>query len=637
MLDLEMLNPEQREAVLHAEGPCCVVAGAGSGKTRVLTYRVANLIEHGIPARNILAVTFTKKAATEMGERLAGLVGNAFENLTVGTFHSICYRILRHEWQSTDGRIYEPAQDGWRHWTLKSILNKDLNWRLDVSTAMGFISWQKSNLITPNDRLDMRNADPFLEDKYRDLYKQYETTKERDGKLDFDDMLLWCYRLLRDNPSIRRRYQALFRYVMIDEYQDTNLAQNEIAKMLAEPHRNIFVVGDARQAIYSWRAAKMEFILNFERDWPGTRVIVLKTNYRSTSNIVETSNRLIGLGTVPYPGKCTAFHGTVLDPIECYSENEDAEADFVVNEIKGLCLDGSEYRDFACLYRVNAQSRALEDALIKNEIPYVILGAQGFYNRKEVRDIIAYLRILSDPDDEEAISRVMNIPTRYLGKAFLSAAKKHAQSRGTSLLDAMYQCPESMQRKNQGIHDFMRCIKQLRRLDCTPSDMIVHARKISGYDRWLLETEGSEDSADNQRIENLTALAAAASRFSRLQDFLFYAEQARSKPADPDTGGSRVQLMTLHKSKGLEFPAVFLCGLNQGILPHQRSCVYEDGELLPESIEEERRLLYVGMTRAKKLLYLSALAEYQNKPMERSIFLDEIAIQVQEKVAGKTA
>jgi DNA helicase-2/ATP-dependent DNA helicase PcrA len=624
-MDLSMLNPEQIDAVLHTDGPCCVVAGAGSGKTRVLTYRVANLLELGVPARSVLAVTFTKKAAGEMQERLAELIGNAaLEDLSVGTFHSICYSILRNEWRAADGRFFEPAQEGWCRRTIKDILDpKNMNWALDVGAALSFISWQKNNLIAPDDKLDMQEMEPFLEEKLRELYRRYEDAKDAEGKLDFDDMLLWCYRLLRDNPSVRRRYQAQWQHVMVDEFQDTNLAQYEILKLLAASN-NIFVVGDARQAIYGWRAARVEFILNFKREWPGARVIVLKTNYRSSSNIVEMSNRLINSGSVAYPGECRANQGTLLEPICCSSDDEDGEAEFIANEIQALLREGFQYRDFSCLYRVNAQSRALEDSLIKNQIPYVVLGALGFYNRKEVKDIVAYLRILADPNDEEAIARVLNVPTRYLGKAFLQGARTYAQAQQVPLLEAVECCHNARLYKYRGVNDFLFCVKKLRRLDCTPAELTIHARKITGYDQWLAESEGVEDGADNPRVENLNALAAAAARFSKLEEFLFYVEQAQAKPSDPDTRGNRVQLMTLHRSKGLEFPVVFMAGMVQGLLPHQRSCVYEDGELVPESVEEERRLCYVGMTRAKKRLYLSAMAMYQSKAVEKSMFLGEI-------------
>lgn len=608
------------------DGPCCVVAGAGSGKTRVLTYRVANLVEHGIPAQNILTVTFTRKAAGEMQERLQPLIGDAaLEDLNVGTFHSICYRILRDEWRASSQPAFEPAQEGWQKRTIRKILD-DIHMDIDISQILGFISWQKNNLITPNKPLDLLGAPPFMEERLRQVYRLYEQAKRQEQKLDFDDMLLWCYQLLKDNPAVLLKYQLQFRYILVDEFQDTNLAQYEILKLLAEPGHNVFVVGDARQAIYGWRAARVEFILEFEKTWPGARVIILEMNYRSSENIVNLSNAFIHNSSIKYPGECKAHKGASIEPIYLASETEDDEAAQIAEEIKALVKEEYRYSDIAILYRTNAQSRAFEDALISAGIPYVILGAVGFYNRKEVKDILAYLRILQDPTDEEAISRVLNVPTRYLGKAFLTAAREYARRERIPLLEAIQECPEARQHRYRGAKDFIWCIEQLRRLQdsCSVAELTMQVRKITGYDSWLIETEGEADGADNQRLENLDALAAAAARFGKLQDFLFYVEQAASKPTDPKTGGDKVQLMTLHRSKGLEFPVVFLAGMVQGLLPHRKSCVYIDGELVPESIEEERRLCYVGMTRAKERLYLSTFEAYQGRSVGRSVFLDEI-------------
>jgi DNA helicase-2/ATP-dependent DNA helicase PcrA len=565
-----------------------------------------------------------------MKERMASLVRNSMlDSLVVGTFHSFCYRILLREWQAIGSRVYEPAQEGWCRWKIKDILS-DMRWSMDISSAVMFISWQKNNMIMPEDRLDLRKDSPALEPRFQELYRRYEAIKNREGKLDFDDMLIWCCQLLQDNAIVRRRYQNLFKYIMVDEFQDTNVVQYQILKLLSATHKNVFVVGDARQSVYGWRAARVEFILNFAETWPGARIIILKTNYRSSKNIVDMSNRLISYGSIRYPGECSAAQGLLLEPIQVYSDNEDSEADYAIDEIKRLCQDGAEYQDFACLYRVNAQSRALEDSLIRNEIPYTILGSSGFYGRKEVKDIIAYLRISVNSNDDESITRIMNAPLRYMSKAFLESAKEYACEHKIPLLEAMGRCPETKRRKNRGVQDLISCIIRLRKLDCTPAEMIVHARKITKYDQWLAETEGAEDSADNYRLENLTALVIAASRFTKLDDFLFYAEQAALKPANPGIGNSQVKLMTFHRAKGLEFPVVFLAGLSQGLLPHQKSFVYDNGELIPESIEEERRLCYVGMTRARERLYLSSIAEYQGKKIQKSVFLREIMLSARE-------
>jgi DNA helicase-2/ATP-dependent DNA helicase PcrA len=632
-MDLEGLNPAQREAVEHKDGPCCVLAGAGSGKTRVLTMRIGRLVaECGIPARNILAVTFTRKAAGEMVERLEPIIGaSALEDLNVGTFHSICYRILREEWKAQGREPYEPASEYWQKKTVRDILAppskqnpEGMNWALDVGQALAFISWQKNNLRTPDDQLDRVPAE--MVEKYRALYRKYEARKEQEKKLDFDDMLLWCYQLLKNNPGIRAKWANLFRYILVDEFQDTNLAQYEILKLWAHPLNNVFVVGDDYQAIYGWRAARVDFIINFQKQWRA-KVVCLETNYRSSSNIVEFSNALIKHNRNQVDKTCRAHREAMQDPIMMHGDDEDHEAQQIVEEIQALVKAGDyRYGDCAVLYRVNAHSRALEDALIDAGIPYVIHGAAGFYQRKEVRDILAYLRILEDPNDVEAITRVVNVPKRYLGKVFLQKAQEYSHRQGIPLLEALGKCPEAGQYRYRGVRDFLWCIEQLMRYKehLPPAQMVMKVRELTQYDAWLAEEEGVDEGADNPRIENLNALAGAASRFATLREFLAYAEQAGSRPTEPEAGIDKVQLMTLHRSKGLEFPVVFLAGMNQGLLPHRRSCVYVNGELVPESVEEERRLCYVGMTRARERLYLSTTEMYQGKPAEPSMFLAEI-------------
>lgn len=642
-MDLNGLNPAQKEAVLHGDGPCCVVAGAGSGKTRVLTDRIGRMIEDGIPANNILAVTFTRKAAAEMQERLFALVGATAEDVHMGTFHSICYRILREEWRSRGVAPYELVQESWQKRMIRKILappGKDnpygLNWDLDVSHALAWISWQKNNLITPDNENLQRTVTP---EKHRQLYRLYEELKERERKLDFDDMLLWCYQMLK-NPAIRERWANHFKYILVDEYQDTNVAQNAILKQLAYPLNNVFVVGDARQAIYEWRCARPEFILTFEQEWPGAKIIILDINYRSSTNIVQFSNRLIQKAAIEYPGICRANRGIADDPILMHAEDEDEEAQQIAEEIKTLVTGQNngetiprdrigiypwKYGDIAILYRTNAQARALEDALIRSQIPYVVYGAVSFYQRKEVKDILAYLRIVVDPNDTEAIARVINVPSRFLGKAFFQKAQEYAYKNGIPLLQALGECPEASQWRYRQVKDFLWCVDTLQKESQfrAPADMVMRARNITGYDAWLLEEEGTEEGNDTDRLENLNALANAAMRFSSLKEFLTYAEQVSSRNVE-ENGGDKVALITIHKAKGLEFPVVFVAGLSNGLLPHRKAIQYLDGEIIPESIEEERRLCYVAMTRAKDRLYLSSIESYLGKPLEQSIFLQDV-------------
>jgi len=630
-MDFSSLNPAQREAVKHIDGPCCVLAGAGSGKTRVLTQRIGYLVaDCGIAPQNILAVTFTKKAANEMSDRLELIVGAAaLEALNVGTFHSICYRILRGEWRRQDMQFYEP----FREWEQKKLIRNILavpgkenpygmNWEMDICSAMSFISWQKNNLLGWRDSL--QKVPEGMEGEYRDLYHIYEQEKEKMGKLDFDDMLLWTYQLLKQNPAICAKYVNQFRYILVDEYQDTNQAQHEILKLWALPTSNVFVVGDDYQGIYGWRAARLEFILRFQEIWPGAKIIKLETNYRSSSNIVDFSNSLILHNTNQVHKNMKAHQGRHLDPIMLEHEDEDVEGKEVVAEIQNHIDNGRGYRECAVLYRVNAQSGAMEDALIRAQIPYTIIGAAGFYARKEVKDILAYLRIVQDPNDAEAIERVINTPTRYIGKVFIQRAKDFARINSLNLLQAISSCLEAQQRKYRGAREFVSCIKRLQfaAQSLANQALVEEVRRVTGYDDWLQENEGA-DEADNPRLDNLDRLAKAAANFSNLKDFLFYAEQAGSKPSS-DEKGDKVQLMTYHRAKGLEFLVVFMVGVNQGLLPHNRSIEYRDNKILPESVAEERRLCYVGMTRAERILYLSSTEMYNNKDMEPSMFLDEI-------------
>jgi len=586
------------------------------------------VVDEDVPARNIMAATFTKKAAGEMAERIEPLIGAEVEDLNVGTFHSLCYQILKDEWRRTKNKGYEPASEWWQRKAIGSIIFEEMNWSMDVGAALSWISWQKNNIRGPEDEL-LRVPPPGpLAEKYRTMYRLYEERKEADRKLDFDDMLLWCHRLLAGKAPVRARYSSQFKYILVDEYQDTNLVQNEILKFWARPLNNVFVVGDARQAIYEWRAARVEFILQFEKDWPGARTIILDTNYRSSTNIVELSNRLIRGAGIAYPGECRAHRGELEEPCVLLSDHEDHEAEQVVGEVLAM-VENDDYGrgDCAVLYRTNAQARALEDALISAEVPYVIFGSTGFYARKEVRDILAYLRILEDPKDEESIRRIINVPTRYLGKVFLDRAREYASREGISILKAVRTCPEAEQHRYRGVKDFLKCIDHLKRdmPYLSPAQMVQLVRTVTRYDDWLAKEDGIEDEADNHRTENLNALVKAAQRFSFLKDFLFYTEQASSKPADQGDASDKVQLMTLHRSKGLEFPVVFLAGMNQGLLPHKRSIEYGlDGKPTPESVEEERRLAYVGMTRAMDMLYLSTFKEYQDKQMEPSMFLKEV-------------
>ncbi len=652
-MDLSGLNKQQCQAVLHGPGPCCVLAGAGSGKTRVLTFRIARLIEEGVRPENILAVTFTKKAATEMVERLESLLGpGSVEELNIGTFHSICYRIIREEWRALGRRVPQVAEEYWQKRVVKNILAPQsqknpwgMDWDLDVGQALAWISQQKNNLIGPQDKLIVPESQVFLEGRYRELYRRYEKAKASENKLDFDDMLWWAFQLLRDNPAILSKYQGLLQWLLVDEFQDTNLAQYEILKLLAPPQNNLFVVGDDYQAIYGWRSARVDFILKFASTWQGAVGIPLEINYRSTEDIVKYSNLLISHNDNQKQKTCRANRKAMAEPVFLANDDEELEAEVIAQEI--LSLTGGEqakygYGDIAVLYRVNAYSRALEEAFIKAGLPHVIIGAVGFYERKEVKDILAYLRAAAR-GDEEAAKRVINVPNRYLGRAFVQAAERYQARHGCSFLEAVRDCPEAAQRRYAvGVGQFLGIIEQVAawvREGWSPEQMVTSLRKVTGYDAWLLKEEGGDEGPDNPRLENLAALVQAAARFKTVEEFLAYVDRATGKEPDhqePAAGG-RVQLMTLHKAKGLEFAVVFMAGVSEGLLPHRKAVQYRDGEEIAESLEEERRLAYVGMTRAMDLLYLSSVESYLGKFTVPSRFVREVGFAVEKNENGAGA
>jgi len=632
-MNLEGMNPAQMQATTHMDGPCCVIAGAGSGKTRVLTHRIAYLIEQGIPSESILACTFTKKAAAEMAERLEPLVGPEADLLNLGTIHSICYRILREEWRNT-GEEYEPLNDYWQKRFIKDILapagpkNPDgMNWAIDISVALSFISTQKNQLVTPEMFRKQINYDIPDAGRLARLYELYEARKERERKIDFDDMLIRCCYLLAENPAILAKYQHRFRYILVDEFQDTNMAQWEIIRMLAAPENNLFVVGDDWQSIYGWRGARPEYIVNFKNWYPDAKIVVLDTNYRCNENIITVSNAVIQNNDDQFPKIVKANRSAGKEPMLLNANDEEHEAELVVSEIRSLIQAGTLPGEIAILYRTNAQSRAFEDKLVRANIPYTIVGSAGFYARKEVRDIVAYLRVVHDPDrNDEDLKRIINVPSRFIGRATIQEVEQHAIRYGVTLWEVLQNPPSSLKPYQQrNISDFVRVIEYLRRETAPPSTIIQMVREATEYDDWLKREEGGDD-GENTRIENLNELQHAASRYSDLSDFLDFVAMMESRSAQADESKDRVQLMTIHRSKGLEFPAVFLVGLVNGLLPHKNSIQYVDGMILPQSCAEERRLCYVGMTRAKDLLYLSHMETYQGKDMDPSIFLDEMQL-----------
>ncbi|MCH7897155.1 MAG: UvrD-helicase domain-containing protein [candidate division NC10 bacterium] len=635
------LNPPQREAVLHTEGPLLILAGAGSGKTRVITHRIAYLIgECHIRPWNVLAVTFTNKAAEEMRERVARLLGAEGVNVWVGTFHATCVKILRKNAQHLDLRssfvIYD---EGDQLALLRGCLKElDLGERvIHPRVVRAKISRAKNDLLTPAGFASQ--AADYLEERVARIYYRYQAALQRNGALDFDDLLMETVRLFVERPLILSAYQELWRYLMVDEYQDTNHAQYRLIRLLAERHQNLAVVGDDDQSIYRWRGADLANILDFERDYPSCKVIRLEQNYRSTQRILEAASSVIArnrgrkvkrLWTENEVGELVGF---------CHARDEGDEATFIMETIRHLAVqEGYDFDDFAVFYRVNAQSRVLEDALRRAVVPYAIVGGLRFYERKEIRDLVAYLRLIANPADSVSFLRVVNVPARGIGRGTLDRVSELAAARGLSLWEACREIEKEgflAARQMKALLEFQALIERfIARLHETPvPDLVSVLLQETGYSAEL-EQEGTPEALS--RIENLQELISAALDFvqrsedTTLQAFLdMVALLTNVDEGMRDTRG-RVTLMTLHMAKGLEFPVVFIAGMEEGVFPHGRA--YTD----PEELEEERRLCYVGVTRAKKRLFLTAAVQRRlyggesfNLP---SRFLEEITPHLLERI-----
>ncbi|MHB1127581.1 MAG: DNA helicase PcrA [Bacillota bacterium] len=604
---LEGLNPTQREAVEHTEGPLLILAGAGSGKTRVLTHRVAYLVrEKAVFPYRILAITFTNKAAGQMKERLEGIIGEAARETWVSTFHAACVRILRREIQALGYErnfiIYDDAD---QQAVVKNCL-KELNYdekKFTPRSVAGTISAAKNGLLNPS-QYEQQVAG-YYEKNVAEVYRLYQRKLREANALDFDDLIMFTVALFRDNQSVLEQYQDRFRYILVDEYQDTNHAQYMLVKQLAAIHRNLCVVGDPDQSIYRWRGADIRNILEFEKDYPDARVILLEENYRSTGNILEAANKIITNNT-DRKEKSLWTKKPKGDPlIHRLTGDEREEARYVAEEIIQLRYRGASYSSVAVLYRTHAQSRALEECFVKEGVPYEIVGGVKFYLRKEIKDILSYLRIVLNPDDPISLERVINVPKRGIGDVTWTRLEEQAATRGISVYQAMRSVEElsGFSPRIAGVikefTGFVDCLIDER--DKLPVTGLVE-RILHGTGYWLaLERERSVEASD--RLENLKEFLAMTSEYDlnsdgSLEGFL---EQV-ALVADIDSyqsGGDAVVMMTLHTAKGLEFPVVFLVGMEEGVFPHNRAL------LEPEELEEERRLCYVGMTRAKERLYLT--------------------------------
>ena len=603
------LNKEQQQAVQHTEGPLLILAGAGSGKTKVLTVRIAHLLAQGVNPYEILAITFTNKAAKEMKSRVEGLVGDVANRIWLSTFHSFCAKFLRFEIDSFLGynsnfTIYDTSDSQAVIKAALKTLNLDDKY-YPVGAMIAAISNAKNQLLFASDF--RKQARDFYQQKVADVYEYYERELRKNNALDFDDLLLVAVKLLQSNAAVLDKYSHRFRYVMIDEYQDTNHAQYLLAKLLASHWKNIAVVGDADQSIYAWRGADIQNILDFEKDYPNCTSIKLEQNYRSTKIILDAANAVID-NNEGRPEKnlwTDKTEGAKIQHFTAQSEHE--EAAFIGDTIaKKHDIHDVPYGNMAILYRTNAQSRVLEEALIKRALPYTMVGGTKFYDRKEIKDVLAYLRVLYNPFDDLSLLRIINVPKRSIGATTVAKLQEYARANGTSLFMTLTQLHliDSIKGKTKekleefGILIFTLVSEMENR---TVLDILESILDRTGY---LSQLEESTDPQDQARAENIGELLSVAKDFQdtnpsgTVEDFL--EQVALVNDVDSfEQEESKVTLMTLHAAKGLEFPIVFLCGLEEGLFPHSRTLMN------PEEIEEERRLAYVGITRAEKELYIS--------------------------------
>ena len=603
------LNKEQQQAVQHTEGPLLILAGAGSGKTKVLTVRIAHLLAQGVNPYEILAITFTNKAAKEMKSRVEGLVGDVANRIWLSTFHSFCAKFLRFELDNFLGynsnfTIYDTSDSQAVIKAALKALNLDDKY-YPVGAMVGAISDAKNKLLFASDF--RKQARDFYQQKVADVYEYYERELRKNNALDFDDLLLVAVKLLQSNEAVLDKYSKRFRYVMIDEYQDTNHAQYLLAKLLASHWKNIAVVGDADQSIYAWRGADIQNILDFEKDYPNCRSIKLEQNYRSTKIILDAANAVIE-NNEGRPKKnlwTDKTEGAKIQHFTAQSEHE--EAAFIGDTIaKKHDIHGVPYGDMAILYRTNAQSRVLEEALIKRALPYTMVGGTKFYDRKEIKDVLAYLRVLYNPFDDLSLLRIINVPKRSIGATTVAKLQDYARANGTSLfmtLTQLHLVDTIKGKTKEKLEEFGILIFTLvaEMEDKTVLDILESILDRTGY---LAQLEESTDPQDQARAENIGELLSVVKDFQdtnptgTVEDFL--EQVALVNDVDSfEQEESKVTLMTLHAAKGLEFPIVFLGGLEEGLFPHSRTLMN------PEEIEEERRLAYVGITRAEKELYIS--------------------------------
>lgn len=605
---IEGLNNKQKEAVLETEGPCLVIAGAGSGKTKVLTHKIAYLIaEKHVAPWNILAITFTNKAANEMKERIETLVGEVAKDIWMGTFHSICVRILRKYIDrigfDSSFLIFDTSDQRTLVKECLKALNIDDKMFTDRS-VLAEISNAKNEMLEPTSYLAKYTGD-FRREKIGEIYSMYQRRLKENNAIDFDDIINFTIKILTENPDALEYYSEKFKYVLVDEYQDTNKAQFTLVTILASRYGNITVVGDNDQGIYSFRGADISNILNFEKDFPGTKIIKLEQNYRCTGNILKTANAVIKNNEAKYEKKLWTENEEGSLPCIYQGDDEYDEARYIVEQIHHLKREEYlDYNNYAILYRMNSQSRAIEDILRREDIPYKIIGGLKFYERKEIKDTIAYLRLIANTADNLSLKRIINEPKRGIGKTSIDQIEQIAQENGTSMYEVIKHAEQyGLNRVFTNSREFITCIEEMRsqKEELEISELIKQVLNKSGYTK-ALELENTIEA--ESRLQNIEELLTVAIEFEEeiaensLNDFL----ESITLSSDIDNleeSEESVTLMTLHSAKGLEFPVVFLVGMEEGIFPGYKSI----GE--PQELEEERRLFYVGITRAKQNLYFT--------------------------------
>ena len=637
------LNPAQKAAVEHLEGPLLIMAGAGSGKTKVLTCRIANLLAHDVPPYSILAITFTNKAAAEMRERVDRMIGSQAKDVWLSTFHSFCARFLRREIEATElykkNFVIYDSSDSQN--VIKSCL-KELN--LDdkqyaPNAVQGAISNAKNMLMGP--RAFEREAETFFQKKLAEVYKLYAQKLRLNNALDFDDLLMVSVMLLEEHEDIRTKYQRRFRYVLVDEYQDTNGAQYQLTKLLAAGYKNLCVVGDADQSIYGWRGADIRNIMDFEKDYPDAKTIKLEQNYRSTKNILAAANAVIENNQNRKPKELWTENAEGEKITSYLANDERDEANFIATTItKQKTIFNASYGDMAILYRTNAQSRILEEGFMRAGIPYTMVGGLKFYDRKEIKDTIAYLRVVFNPLDSVSLLRIINMPKRGLGETTMNKLMVYAIEQEMSLFDVisspdiLAQVPGITAQVKKPLELFTTFIFNLIGYQDNMSlpDLIEHVLQESGY---TAELEREKKPENESRLENLKEFVGVAKDFEKsgeipnLENFLSHISLI-SDIDNADLDEERVTLMTLHSAKGLEFPIVFMAGMEEGLFPHSRTLMDE------AQIEEERRTCYVGITRAQRKLYMtyarSRTIYGRSASYEPSRFLAEIPDEYMERL-----